>query len=265
MKTPRIIYPTILLSFSAFATTNAQSNEVLRYGALSGRVLLSKSIPALPPLHLADTDIKDHEVCAAANLPDERLVVSAKNRGVANVFVWFERIDQETIHPDLNDVPPVEWSFKKCRLNPHVLCVRANQTFTVLNHDPISHLPHDYPLTNQPGCTLLVPTKSEAPATWKQHYQRSELLPIRFTCEIHPWISGYLLIQDHPYMTTTDKDGRFTIHKVPYGQHKLCIWHEVRGYIFRNEVSIGNAKTLLPHITIHLTKNEKTVLGIQVP
>ena len=37
-------------------------------------------------------------------------------------------------------------------------------------------------------------------------------------CDIHSWMTGYLLVLDHPFFTTTATDGSFEIKDVPAGE-----------------------------------------------
>ena len=54
-------------------------------GIFTGKVLLKGDQVALAPLIAKGADVKDKEVCAAVDVPDERLVLGESN-GVANVF-----------------------------------------------------------------------------------------------------------------------------------------------------------------------------------
>jgi hypothetical protein len=38
------------------------------------------------------------------------------------------------------------------------------------------------------------------------------------------WMRGYLLVDDHPYYTRTDADGRFLLYAVPEGEYELVCW-----------------------------------------
>ena len=46
------------------------------------------------------------------------------------------------------------------------------------------------------------------------------------SCSIHPWMRGWLLVRDTPYMAVTDQDGRFEIKRLPVGQWEFAFWHE---------------------------------------
>ena len=50
-----------------------------------------------------------------------------------------------------------------------------------------------------------------------------------FKCDVHPWMTGYVVISKHPFFATTADDGKFTIKDVPAGAYTLEAWHEKLG------------------------------------
>ncbi|MBL8809006.1 MAG: hypothetical protein JNM43_02415 [Planctomycetaceae bacterium] len=213
------------------------ADEVL-YGSIEGRVIYRGEHSELEPLFRAGDEVKDAEVCASNDLPDERLVVDTESRGVSNVLVWLKRRKDAPVHPDLTKQPLniPELTFQGCRIRPHVLCAQTQTGMKVVSKDAVTHGPHDYPLRNPVGCVLLapgLPGKKEFSNIHNFHV--AEPLPMKITCDFHPWIMGYVLVQDHPYMAVTDKQGRFRIEKVPCGEIKVQIWHELAGYLRRDQ------------------------------
>ncbi len=55
--------------------------------------------------------------------------------------------------------------------------------------------------------------------------------PIQYKCTVHPWMTGYVRIFDHPYFAVTDEDGKFEIKNAPVGKFRIVYWHEngIRG------------------------------------
>jgi Polysaccharide lyase family 4, domain II len=39
------------------------------------------------------------------------------------------------------------------------------------------------------------------------------------------WMRAYLFVDDHPYYTRTDSQGRFEIEKIPAGKYEVVCWH----------------------------------------
>jgi hypothetical protein len=69
---------------------------------------------------------------------------------------------------------------------------------------------------------------------------QSWAIPMPVVCNIHPWMKGYILSLDHPYVAVTGDDGTFEIKDIPAGQHEFQFWHE-SGYL--KNVALKGATT----------------------
>jgi hypothetical protein len=84
-------------------------------------------------------------------------------------------------------------------------------------------------------------TKSNGDEVANQSLQPGSELPVKdlapsdkaytIGCSIHPWMSGSVMVLDHPYFDVTDKDGKFKIENAPAGDVRLIVWHNVKGVI----------------------------------
>ena len=45
-------------------------------------------------------------------------------------------------------------------------------------------------------------------------------------CDVHPWMTAWIGVFNHPYFAVTSSDGSFTISHVPPGNYTLAAWHE---------------------------------------
>ena len=45
-------------------------------------------------------------------------------------------------------------------------------------------------------------------------------------CNVHPEMSGYVVVATTPYFAVTDKDGNYEIKNVPAGKYTLKTWSE---------------------------------------
>ena len=70
---------------------------------------------------------------------------------------------------------------------------------------------------------------------------KPEIIPIKISCSIHTWMQGVVLVQDHPYMAVTDKDGRFELKNLPAGKLTIKVWQEKIGYV--QSVNVDNKAT----------------------
>jgi hypothetical protein len=49
---------------------------------------------------------------------------------------------------------------------------------------------------------------------------------LKFKCDVHQWMTGYVWIQNNRYFAVTSNDGAFEIKNVPAGTYELQAWHE---------------------------------------
>lgn len=212
------------------------------YSTMTGQVVYSGDRTKLKPLFLKGDAVKDAAICSAEDMPDERLIVDSRTQGVSNVFVWFEKIDPDSIHPDLANKQltlPI-LLFEGCRIKPHALCVQTRTGMRVTTTDRIAHNPRDYPLKNSPGCVLLTADlRSDSLEGFIHNFSVSEPGPMKITCDYHTWMSSHVLVQNHPYMTVTKADGSFSIEKIPTGTQRLQIWHELGGRILSKRLTLN--------------------------
>lgn len=54
-------------------------------------------------------------------------------------------------------------------------------------------------------------------------------MPIRVECDVHRWMHGWWISQEHPYYAVTDAHGTFALDDVPPGTYRLELWHESLG------------------------------------
>lgn len=199
------------------------------YGSLIGQIVLQGTAPASKPL--STTGLKDVSLNAACGptIPDDTLLIEPQTGGVANVFVYL--IKPRSIHPSLEAVPPPATFHAKCgQFHPHVLCLRSNQSVLVRSLDPFPANVHSQPLKNREN-NMMVGAK---PISLSMTVQ--ERLPFKVIDDIHPWMSAYWLVLDHPYATVTDQYGRFAIHQLPVGDCEFRIWHERAGFLEKSRV-----------------------------
>lgn len=207
---------------SADAEVVSDSAEVTAPGTFTGKVVLSGIAKTLPPLIAMGADVKDKEVCAAVDVPDERLVLGAGN-GVANVFVYLPKAPKngKVIEPATE---PFLFDQKNCRFLPHCVVLPVGQTVKVLSDDSVAHNTHTYPNKNQGVNSGVAPGDREGKLEFT--YRKSEAQPLSVKCDYHTWMTAYHLPLDHPYAAVTDADGGFTIPDLPAGKHTFVVWHE---------------------------------------
>jgi hypothetical protein len=182
-------------------------------GSIRGAVKFEGKVPKLPPLRI--TKFKD--VCK--QVPDETLIVGP-GQGLRYAVVALEgitkgkAIEKEAIH-ELDNV--------RCRFVPHVQAAGVGQFVLLKNTDPIMHTAHARFSSRQPDFNVgLYPGRAV-----RKPLVVSGLAKI--LCEVHPWMTAYIVVADHPYQSLTDMYGEYLIEEIPPGNYKLKVWHEKLG------------------------------------
>jgi hypothetical protein len=227
------------------------------WGTISGQIVVEGDVPDPVLLFAKDDAIKDKEVCAAKDHYAEDLIVDPQTKGLANVFIYLAE-KRKLIHPDLVKPkdPEVVVTYRDCQYDPHCMIVRTNQTIVIASDDAVAHNPHIHPQKNQQIAGLIAPRH---PRGTSFQLRTAETLPIKVTCDFHPWMMGHWLVVDHPYAALTDKDGRFKIEHLPVGEHKFLIWHERTGTLekdFKITVTAGEPVEL-PVMKIDINRLKK--------
>ena len=221
-----VLAQSLAILLCSAALRAAEPSEAKReWGDLTGRIIFD----GVPPKPIELRVDKDKEVVKGPIL-SESLVVDAKNRGLSNVFVWLvPDPDKPPVeHPDYSKAKtePAIIQMKGLRFQPHCVVFRTGQTLKILQKDPKGHNPRFNSLNN-PEYSTLIPAGGPIDKVMKN----SEPAPLPISCNIHPWMSGYFLCRDNPYMALTSPTGEFTLKNLPVGKHSFRIWHEEGGLL----------------------------------
>ena len=112
---------------------------------------------------------------------------------------------------------------KKCEFAPRVVIARPGQEMAVLNSDGILHNVHTYSESNPPMNMAQPGFVQTLPVTF------AEAEVIKVKCDVHGWMTGWIMVTDNRFAVVTDEAGSFSLDGVPAGTHKLTVWHEKLG------------------------------------
>ncbi len=208
------------------------------WGSVSGQFVYDGAVPAKKAVPAARVP----QNCEAGKRLNNELVINPDNKGVQNVFMYMRRAKK--IHPDLitSKEKTVVFDQKGCTFIPHALIVRNDQVVNVKSGDPVAHNTHTFPIKNKAVNFILAPNDRKGVDVANVI---PEILPMQVKCDIHPWMSAYWLVVDHPYAVVSDQDGKFTMKNLPEGENEFRIWHEKVGYVERKmTVDIKGGKTI---------------------
>lgn len=231
-------FTSLALTITILALASSSSlAQAGKWATLKGQFLYGDKGTKVPGAPLI-VPTKDAEVCGDKPLYDEKLVINPENRGIANIVIWAYK-PKGNVHPGYAKTAKdtIEMDNEFLRFTPRVVTVRVGQTLEIGNSDPVGHNSLIGFIKNK-GQNPLIPAKGSI-KLGPDKIKKAEIIPSAVSCSIHPWMKGHILVQDHPYMAVTDKDGKFEIKNMPLGSHTLKVWNGK--YI--QEVKIDGKKT----------------------
>lgn len=161
------------------------------------------------------------------------------------------------------DMEPPRIEAIDCKFEPFITIVRDNHKVEVVNMDPVFHDIQAYE-TSERGARVLfnapMPmnerfTKSglamgrrDTHLAGKVMTQRVKMSPGRnvfvMQCGFHAYMESWGLAVDHPYVSKTDREGRFTITDIPPGTYKVTAWHPLIKETFTITIEPNQTTTL---------------------
>jgi hypothetical protein len=224
------LLPVAGTSLALLLTLSTAVASAADWGTLKGRFVVDGTPAARPALNLGS------DAFCIGQKPIDQTVVVGEKGALANavVYLYVARGQNVEVHPDYAAAAakPVELDNKNCAFVPHITLLRTNQPLLLKNSDPMGHNTN---LTGQfneiIGAAAQVEKKiTTAPAT-----------PIQVNCNVHTFMKGWVIVQDHPYMAVSNDKGEFEIKNVPAGRQTFTFWHEAPGNL--RDLKVGTATT----------------------
>ena len=114
---------------------------------------------------------------------------------------------------------PVSMEMHKKQFAPRVVVVQKGATVEFPNRDRIFHNAFSVSGENRFDLDLY-----KAPEVGRKSFEHVGV--VRVYCNIHPQMTGVVMVRDNPYYATSAKDGSFSIGGVPPGRYTVTAWHE---------------------------------------
>lgn len=206
------------------------------FGTIKGRLVWGGAEIPKPLVEVEQGKSKnDPEICAKnAPILSKALVVDPKTKGVAYGFAYLVRPKGENpklLADLLKANPTVEVDQKNCEFIPHCTAINKGQTLIFKSSDPASHNVNYNGFSNNPFNQVIQPNAKV------ERNLVAERLPIEIKCNIHPWMTAYAMVFDHPFFAVTKEDGSFEIKGVPAGPQKIVLWQEKIGFVTPNRAA----------------------------
>lgn len=148
-------------------------------------------------------------------------VIRAADGGLANAFVSLKGT-----FPAAAGGGSAVIDQRGCTYHPRIQGARVGQTLEVKNSDQTLHNIHSLSTkgnvfnTGQPQAGMVF-----------KYQLKSEEVMLHVKCDVHPWMTGYIGVVNHPYYAVSDGTGGFKIANVPAGKQTIQVWHEKFGLL----------------------------------
>lgn len=185
-------------------------------GAAGGTITGTVKFAGDPPPAQQISVTKDLQACGKEPIYDQSLVVDQATKGVKWAVVKVEGAKGK-------------WNGKVgtidqrvCKFRPHVLVTPPGK-ITVLNSDGVLHNFRTAGAKNPPINRAQPGFRKKMEVEFKQPER------VKISCDAHPWMAGWIVVSEHPYVAVADEKGNFTIENVPPGSYTLEVWQETLG------------------------------------
>jgi plastocyanin len=182
--------------------TQVTTQPVHGQGSIRGKVTLAGD----PPPESTDPAIKN-------------VVLVSPDHGLRNVVVSIAA----NTEPAASGLPMIKMDQIDYQFVPRVVAVQVGQKLEVHSSDHAIHNVRMVAKRNPSVNDVL-----HSAGDMKDYvFQYPETIGLK--CDVHPWMSAWITIFDHPFFSVTDENGNFEIKGLKPGTYELTAFHELYG------------------------------------
>lgn len=155
------------------------------------------------------------------NLVAQAGTISGKVAGVPGAsVVYIEAIAGKTF-PAPAEQPVM--AQRHLTFQPHILPVQQGSSVEFLNSDSVAH---NVFWVSIGGNKKLGHNLGTWPQNEKRAFKFDTAGAIPLLCNVHPEMSGYIVVVPTPYFALSNESGEYRIENIPDGSYSLTAWHE---------------------------------------
>jgi Carboxypeptidase regulatory-like domain len=229
----------LALALSALLAGPAAAYQVITVsegGTISGKVEFQGLVPSRKVI-----PTKDRDTCG--KIRDEPEVNLGSDKGVQDAVVYLKKLTKGKAWEKPGRNP--ELVNKGCEFVPRVQALPVGASLVTLNEDPVLHNIHSFS-GKSTVFNVALPIKGQKA---EKHLDTEGM--IRFECDAHGWMRGYVYVADNPYYTVTAENGTFVLPDVPPGSYTLVAWQEYAG---ATEIPVTVEAKKVAQVTVELKK-----------
>jgi hypothetical protein len=192
-------------------------------GTIRGQVTWHGAIPTVMPFDvmpnpLAGEALQKRQLRPNPNAPQ----IEGRTKGVANAVVFLRGIDprrgKRWDHPRLQ-VEQRDGQFHLLQGNADSHCgfVRRGDAIAMVSRDRFFHSLH------AGGAAFFTLTFPDPGRPLQRPLNEKGLVELTSAAGYY-WMRAYVFVDDHPYYTRTDAEGRFVLAQVPPGRYEIVCW-----------------------------------------
>ncbi len=220
----RPLSPGLLFVVLFFLSQAAMVFAIEGESLVTGKVVFRGLVPAVT----SELVKVDEEVCGK-QARIQAVQVDGATSGLRSVVV--------SVTKNFPSVPANSATSKRmmananCAFVPNVGAARVGDILEIHNQDPILHNTH----IKMGKKTFLNVAQVPNSRPILKVLKRTGLHVLR--CDKHTFMTGSLLVLDHPYFAVTDELGDFQLPALPAGTYTIAVWHETLGSL-EQEVAV---------------------------
>lgn len=137
-----------------------------------------------------------------------------------DAVISIEELSKEQVNARMSLVKPQKriMDQKNLKFTPTVLALIVGETVDFPNNDKSWHNVYSKGGANDFDLGLYAPGKTRSKKFDKPGVSR-------ILCNAHPNMEGFIVVKDHPFLSSTDSRGNYEIKNVPLGKVRVEIWY----------------------------------------
>jgi hypothetical protein len=151
----------------------------------------------------------DNSVCVQV------VVNNSNGKALADIVVYLEPLDGQILEKSHEKV--IIGQFGQS-FSPYLSVSQVHSKVNFVNKDDITH--HIYSAGSDNKFSFKIRAGKTNSSVKFDHASE-----VAMGCNIHDWMSGYLLVVNTPYFDKTDKLGQVSFNITKHGKYKVVVWH----------------------------------------
>jgi len=178
-------------------------------------------------------------VALVTHVAAEQLTVTVtgpQGAGQPDMVVFAEPLDQPV--PDSQVTEPLLIAQQGKAFVPYISVIQRDAPVRFVNQDGITH--HIYSISDNNRFSFRI-AAGKSQQIIAGAGERDGLAAVAMGCNIHDWMSGYMLVLDTPYYAKTDGQGQVILTVADAGRYRVNIWHpqlQTPDHRMRQELSV---------------------------